>query len=248
MPPCVSGRNPSLNFFLSLFWAELLKYFFEWNYFFFLSVYPWQWLQSVISVNSTEAEVVAANHFLRAKEIPMLLALFQELNLFQQGRKPAAVVGEPKTGGGEEYITRIDPEIDEIRNGNVDSGIKASDINGLTASLPDFYQIKFMENNPATITVCQSGSSASMRHTNKTQNISFKWIKQQFEKEQFDMLNVGTNFQVADVFRKPFPEPKKWEHALRLIGIGATKIPRCRQKASPVVSAAGITGDHKDCW
>ena len=103
-----------------------------------------------------------------AEGIPML-ALFQELNLFQQGRKPAAVVGEPKTGGGEEYITRIDPEIDEIRNGNVDSGIKASDINGLKASLPDFYQIKFMEDNQATITVCQSGSSASMRRANKTQ-------------------------------------------------------------------------------
>ena len=112
----------------------------------------------MISISSTEAEVVAANHSLRAEGIPML-ALFQELNLFQQGRKPAAVVGEPKTGGGEEYITRIDPEIDEIRNGNVDSGIKASDINGLKASLPDFYQIKFMEDNQATITVCQSGSS-----------------------------------------------------------------------------------------
>ena len=56
------------------------------------------------------------------------------------------------------------------------------------------------------------------------------------------MLNVGTNFQVADILTKLFPEPKKWEHALRLIGIGATKIPRCRQKASPVVSAAGHQG------
>ena len=44
--------------------------------------------QSVISISSTEAEVVAASHALRAEGIPML-ALFQELNLFQQGKKPA---------------------------------------------------------------------------------------------------------------------------------------------------------------
>ena len=197
--------------------------------------------QSVISISSTEAEVVAANHALRAEGIPML-ALFQELNLFQQGKKPAAVAGKPSTDSSEEVVTRIDPEIDEIRNGNVDSGIRAGDINGLKASFPEFYQMKFMEDNQATITVCQSGSSASMRHTNKTQNISFKWIKQQFEKEQFDLLNVGTLHQVADILTKPFPEPKKWEHALRLIGIGATKVPGCRSEARPSVATVGHQG------
>ena len=197
--------------------------------------------QSVISISSTEAEVVAANHALRAEGIPKL-ALFQELNLFQQGKKPAAVVCKPSADSSEEVVARIDPEIDEIRNGNVDSGIRAGDINGLKASFPEFYQIKFMEDNQATITVCQSGSSASMRHTNKTQNISFKWIRQQFEKDQFDLLNVGTLHQVADILTKPFPEPKKWEHALRLIGIGAAKVPGCRSEARPSVATVGHQG------
>ena len=98
-----------------------------------------------------------------------------------------------------------------------------------------------MEDSQATITVCQSGSSASMRRTNKTQNISFKWNKQQFEKDQLDLLNVGTLYQVADILTKPFPEPKKWEHALRLIGIGATKIPGCHDKARPSV----VTVSHQ---
>ena len=198
--------------------------------------------QSVISISSTETEVVAANHALRAEGIPML-ALFQELNLFQQGKKPAAVVCKPSADSSEEVVARIDPEIDEIRNGNVDSGIHAGDINDLKASFPEFYQIKFMEDNQATITVCQSGSSASMRHTNKTQNISFKRIKQQFEKDQCDLLNVGTLHQVAaDIFTKPFPEPKKWEHAVRLIGIGATKVPGCRSEARPSVATVGHQG------
>ena len=123
--------------------------------------------QTVVAISSTEAEVVAANHSMRAEGIPML-ALFEQLNLFKK------LQGKP----------RIDPEIDEIRNGNVDTGCSVADINSLNASFPEFYQLKFMEDNQATITVMSAGSSASMRHMNKTQNINFKWLKQQFECKQ----------------------------------------------------------------
>ena len=56
-----------------------------------------------------------------------------------------------------------------------------------------------------------------MRHTDRTQNISFGWLKQQFEVKHFNMVNVDTSEQVADVFTKPFAEKAKWLHALRLI-------------------------------
>ena len=56
-----------------------------------------------------------------------------------------------------------------------------------------------------------------MRHTDRTQNISFGWLKQQFEAEHFDMVNVDTLEQVADIFTKHFAEKTKWLHALRLI-------------------------------
>ena len=133
-----------------------------------------------------------------------MLALFEQFNLFKklQG-KPARDAAKPQE---DVVFTRIDPEIDEIRNGNVDTGCSAADINSLKASFPEFYQVKFTEDNQATITVMSTGSSASMRHMNKTQNINFKWLKQQFECKQFDLLNVGTSFQVADILTKPLPD------------------------------------------
>ena len=55
--------------------------------------------------------------------------------------------------------------------------------------------MKFMEDNQASITVMSTGNSSTMRYANKTQNICFKWMKQQFEEEQFDLINVGTTWQ-----------------------------------------------------
>ena len=51
-------------------------------------------------------------------------------------------------------FTRIDPEIDEIRNGNVDTGCSVADINSLRASFPEFYQVKFMEDK-LPVRLCQ---------------------------------------------------------------------------------------------
>ena len=177
--------------------------------------------QTVVAISSTEAAVVAANHSMRAEGIPML-ALFEQLNLFKklQG-KPARDAAKLND---DPVFTRIDPEIDDIRNGNVDTGCSVADINSVKASFPEFYQVKFMEDNQATMTVMSTGSSASMRHINKTQNINFKWLKQQFECKQFDLLNVGTNFQVAGILPKAFTRPALWQHAVNLIGIGPTKV------------------------
>ena len=171
--------------------------------------------QTVISTSSTEAEVVAANQALRAEGLPVL-ALFEKLAYGKVATKLA-----PKGKyADEEVFTRIDPEINEIRNGNVDSGLDVSNIQGLKVHFPDFCQVKFMEDNQATITILKSGNSSSMKHVNRTQNVSFKWLKQQFEREQFDLVNVGTLYQTADILTKAFTNAAKWEHALRLIGIG----------------------------
>ena len=86
---------------------------------------------------------------------------------------------------------------------------------------------------------------------NKTQNINFKWLKQQFECKQFDLLNVGTSFQVADILTKPFTRPALWLHAIHLIGIGPTKVDEAaaRHTAAPnstkvpkLATAAGNQG------
>ena len=81
--------------------------------------------QTVVAISSAEAEVVAANHSMRAEGIPML-ALFEQLNLFQklQG-KPARDAAKPDSDA---VFTRIDPEIDDIRNGNADTGCSVAEV------------------------------------------------------------------------------------------------------------------------
>ena len=61
------------------------------------------------------------------------------------------------------------------------------------------FNVKFMEDNQATITILTNGQSTQMRHTDRTQRVSFGWLKQQFESNQFDLINVNTNYQAADI-------------------------------------------------
>ena len=100
----------------------------------------------MISTSSTEAEVVSANNqALRAEGLPVS-ALFEKLACGKVATKLA-----PKgMYADEEVFTRIDPEINEIRNGNVESGLDASNIQCLKVHFPDFCQVKFMEDNQAS--------------------------------------------------------------------------------------------------
>ena len=139
--------------------------------------------QTVVAISSTEAEVVSANHALRAEGIPML-ALLEQLGIFKKMSQKAGTNPKPNTPEQDDPVfTRIDREIVEIRYGNVEGGLSAANINGLKAKFPEFYHVKFMEDNEASITVMSTGNSSTMRYANKTQNICFKWMKQQFEKD-----------------------------------------------------------------
>ena len=118
----------------------------------------------------------------------------------------------------ESLIARIDPELDEIRYGGAQhDGKSVADINGLNVHLSSKFQAQFLEDNQATITIITKGDSEKMRHTDRTQRISFGWLKQQFERGLFNMINVGTHEQVADIFTKPFADKIKWHKVLALI-------------------------------
>ena len=118
----------------------------------------------------------------------------------------------------ETLIARIDPELDKIRYGDTQhDGKSVADINGLNVHLSSKFQIQFLEDNQATITSITKGDSEKMRHTDRTQRISFGWLKQQLERGLFNMINVGTDEQVADIFTKPFADKTKWQKALALI-------------------------------
>ena len=124
---------------------------------------------------------------MRAEGIPML-ALFEQLNLFKklQG-KPARDAAKPDS---DVVFTRVDPEIDDIRNGHVDTGGSVAGINSLKASFLEFYQIKFMEDNQAN----HHGNVHRFISIHETYEHNPKhqpqWLKQQFACKQFDLLNV----------------------------------------------------------
>ena len=174
--------------------------------------------QTSITMSSTESEVISANHGVRAQGLPSLSLwtfLWKEVCIAKDGKVSSTKPFAPRD---DTIIARIDPELNEIRYGECrPDGKTVSDINGLNVALSNKFQVQFMEDNQATITIILKGDSEKMRHTDRTQNISFGWLKQQFERGFFNMVNVATLEQVADIFTKPFAEKGKWHHALKLI-------------------------------
>ena len=114
----------------------------------------------------------------------------------------------------ETLVARIDPELDEIRYGGTQhDGKSVADVSWLNVHLSEKFQVQFLEDNQATIT---KGDSEKMRHTDRTQRMSFGWLKQRFEGGLFNVINVGADEQLADIFTKPFADTK-WNKALALI-------------------------------
>ena len=75
--------------------------------------------QTVVANSPTEAEVVSANHALRAEGIPML-ALLEQLGIFRKMSQKAGTNPKPNTPEQDDPVfIRIDKEADEIRYGNV---------------------------------------------------------------------------------------------------------------------------------
>ena len=71
-------------------------------------------------------------------------------------------------------------------------------------------------------------------------------MKQQFEEEQFDLNNVGTDWQTAGILTKPFTSPTKWEHALRLMSIGKSWITDNKNEVRQVDSRPACAANAND--
>ena len=174
--------------------------------------------QTSITMSSTESEVVSANHGVRAQGLPSLslwLFLWKHITV-----DPASRKARPKQKARfdtDDIVARIDPELDEIRYGGNPEGRSVADLQGLNVALSDKFAVQVLEDNQATITILLKGDSEKLRHTDRTQRISFGWLKQQFERKFFNLVNADTSEQVADIFTKAFAERTKWLHALRLI-------------------------------
>ena len=133
-------------------------------------------------------------------------------------------------------IACIDPALDELKYGYFHNGPETvANINHLQLHTGPTFNVKFMEDNQATITILTNGSSTQMRHTDRTQRVSFGWLKQQFESNQFDLINVNTNYQAADILTKPFTSPAKWENAINLLGMKYEKKPSLAASRAMVI-------------
>ena len=184
--------------------------------------------QTAVAMSSTEAEVIAANHSVRAQGLPSLslfnylLAMSDPDTALEERQKQAGLQAMPKATSPKDpvSIARIDPELDEIRYGFFHNGPESvANVNHLQVHLGKSFTVQFMEDNQATITILTTGESQSMRHTDRTQRVSFGWLQQQFQGDQFDLVNVNTSYQVADLLTKPFTSPAKWQHAIDLLGL-----------------------------
>ena len=192
--------------------------------------------QTSITMSSTESEVVAVNHGLRAEGLPCL-SLWYFLWRGDASRK-----AEPRAEKGYTIVARIDPELDEIRYGTSrPDGLSIADINGLRVQQPQSFQVRHMEDNQATITLLLLGQAGVLRHTDRTQRVGFSWLKQQYDHGHFNfkLLNVGTSEQTADVFTKPFTEKNKWVHALKLIGHTSSAHAGCKPVSKVEVAEKG---------
>ena len=102
-----------------------------------------------------------------------------------------------------------------------------------------------MEDNQATITILQQGHSQKLRHTDRTQHISFRWLQEQFVNRQFELINVDTTLQAADILTKAFDSTPVWHHALELIGISPSRQARACATSlllSPCAKAGEVRG------
>ena len=76
-----------------------------------------------------------------------------------------------------------------------------------------------MEDNHATNTILSNGNSVNMRHADRTQRVSFSWLKETFDSDQFELINVNTLHQAADVLTEPFTSLQKWDSALYMLNM-----------------------------
>ena len=170
--------------------------------------------QTSVTTSSTESEGVAAIHGVRAQALSPWSFLWKQVEIGpDRNLKPY-----DRPNKDFSIIAKIDPELDEIRyrSSYPPKDMSVANIDHLRVHLSDNFKVQVLEENQATITITAAGSSASMCRTDRTQRISFRWLKQQFEVGHFNMVNVDTGEQAADIFTKPFVDKPKWSNALRL--------------------------------
>ena len=78
--------------------------------------------------------------------------------------------------------------------------------------------LRIREDNEACAKVCAAGYSKKLRHLKRVHRINLASVKEQLDREDTELMLVGTKYQRADIFTKALAGPL-WGPALLMLGI-----------------------------
>jgi len=96
-------------------------------------------------------------------------------------------------------------------------GLPALDLWELILGRP--VELVAYEDNQATAKIVQSGKYAAMRHVKRTHGVQLSFLTEQLKAGAYDLKDCHTHAMAADIFTKFFTCPRKWAHAIQLIGV-----------------------------
>ena len=70
------------------------------------------------------------------------------------------------------------------------------------------------EDNEAVVQICAKGRSAAMRHLPRVHRIACDWIYELVKFKHVRLVNVKTDFQIADMFTKAVTKSDIWRNLL----------------------------------
>jgi hypothetical protein len=77
------------------------------------------------------------------------------------------------------------------------------------------------EDNQAAMQIIRSGKNPTLRHLGRTHRVSVAWLAEAFAHEDLQIVYESSSNMAADIFTKAFTDPRRWDHACRLIGLSA---------------------------
>ena len=80
--------------------------------------------------------------------------------------------------------------------------------------------LRIREDNEACAKVCATGYSKKLRHLKRVHRTNLASVKEQLDRDNTELMLVGTKHQKADMFTKALSGPL-WEPALKMLGIFA---------------------------
>ena len=75
------------------------------------------------------------------------------------------------------------------------------------------------EDNQAALQIVRTGKNPTLRHIGRTHRVSIAWLAEALSHDDMHVLYETSDRMAADIFTKPFTDPRKWAHACQLIGL-----------------------------